>query len=53
MIKPSDAMPYQLNYEATQKLLLFQALGPLFNSFIAFVKERFHNAVEIDILGIF
>ena len=23
------------------------------NSFIAFVKERFHNAVEIDILGIF
>ena len=27
MIRPSDAMPYQLSYEARQKLLLFQAQG--------------------------
>ena len=29
------------------------SLPIIFNLFIAFVKERFHNAVEIDILGIF
>ena len=32
---------------------LFSVFEGIQEPFIAFVKERFHNAVEIDILGIF
>ena len=37
--------------QVVYQLINHRKLWPI--AFIAFVKERFHNAVEIDILGIF
>ena len=42
-----------INSSSTKTLLFKQKHGTHFLFLIAFVKERFHNAVEIDILGIF
>ena len=32
--------------------IVSQVTSPYIETLVAFVKERFHNAVEIDILGI-
>ena len=42
-----------LYLSTTRDTKSFLVAQPIFLSIIAFVKERFHNAVEIDILGIF